>query len=365
MEHIDVAVIGAGIVGLAVAAEMTTFYRTVVLLEKNESYGRETSSRNSEVIHSGIHYPTGSLKAALCVAGNILLFDLCEQHHIPCKRIGKLTVAHDEQELAYLHALKRQGEANGVPGLTMLDRKELRSMEPAVRAEYALWSPTTGIIDSHQMMKYYALTFKDRGGMFLANTAVTGIDRDSAGYALHLNSSDVVVAHTVVNAAGLAADMVASLAGIDIDTAGYRLSYYKGEYFSLNRPIDVSHLIYGVPSNNRGLGIHLVINMAGNLRLGPNALPVNTIEYDVDPQHKNEFWRQAQHYFDGICPEDLQPDTAGIRPKLAAANEFNDFIISEESEKGLPGFVNLIGIESPGLTSCGAIAQHVAKLISH
>ncbi|MEI8218029.1 MAG: FAD-dependent oxidoreductase, partial [Elusimicrobiota bacterium] len=141
------------------------------------------------------------------------------------------------------------------------------------------------------------------------------------------------------------------------------LSYYKGEYFSLARPLNVSRLIYGVPSNSRGLGIHLVINMAGGMRLGPNAFPVEALEYSVDPQHKNEFFRQTQRYFDGIVPEDLQPDTAGIRPKLAAANEFNDFIIKEESPRGLPGFVNLVGIESPGLTACGAIARHVAQII--
>ncbi|MEI8217933.1 MAG: FAD-dependent oxidoreductase, partial [Elusimicrobiota bacterium] len=228
MEQVDVAVIGAGVVGLAVAAEMAASHGTVVLLEKNECYGQETSSRNSEVIHCGMHYPAGSLKASLCVEGNRLLFDLCKKHHIPCKQTGKLTVAYDEKELSYVQALKKQGEQNGVVGLTILDKNELRSMEPAVRAEYALWSPSTGIVDSHRVMNYYALSFKERGGMFLTHTAVAGIDHVSDGYVLRLNNNDAVLARTVVNAAGLSADTVALLAGIDIDAAGYRLSYYKG-----------------------------------------------------------------------------------------------------------------------------------------
>lgn len=364
MEKVDIAVIGAGVVGLAVAAELSAAGHSVVLLEKNPRFGQETSSRNSEVIHSGIHYKPGTLKAKLCVEGNDMLYGLCARHAIPCKPISKLTVAVAEHEVPYLVKLKQQGEANGVRGMRMLDAAETRALEPEVRAICALLTPSTGIIDSHQLMEHFARQFRASGGILSFDCEVTGIERRDGGYAVRVARDEFCfMAGTVVNCAGLYADKVATLAGIDIEQARYRLAWCKGEYFALNKSVSVSHLVYGVPSDNLGLGIHIVLNLAGAIRLGPNAFYVDAINYDVNPAHRNEFFEQARFYFEGVNEEDLAPDTAGIRPKLALHEGFQDFIITDEKDRGLPGFINLIGIESPGLTSSPAIARYVRGLI--
>ena len=366
MEKVDTAIIGAGVIGLAIGAEIAGENSNVVILEKNPKFGQETSSRNSEVIHSGIHYLPGSLKAELCVEGNGRLYEICERNSIGFKKLQKLTVANNKKETEYLYELKKQGEANGVNGIRMLGKKEIAEIEPEVTAEAALLTPSTGIIDSHRLMEWFSFKFKEAKGIISYNSEVVGIEKLREGYKIRIKGNDFsFIARNVINCAGLYADRVAGMAGIDIEKAGYKQKLCKGEYFALNGKIQVSRLIYGVPSDTLGLGIHIVINMAGNLRLGPNAFFVDSINYDVDINHRKEFFDQAIIYFKDLKEADLSPDTSGIRPKLSTYKGAPDFIISEETKKGYPGFVNLIGIESPGLTSSPAIAKYVKKLLKN
>lgn len=368
MEQVDVAVIGAGVVGLAVACELARPGRSVAVFERHPRHGMETSSRNSEVVHSGIYYPSGTLKARLCVRGREMIYDLCRRHGLFCRRTGKLIVACAEEETKKLGGLLRQGQANGVSELELIDQGRLKSLAPNVSALAALWSPVTGIVDSEDLMRYYLGRAEDAGALFIWKAAIASIERSPGGYKLEVGGAEPVLAAHVVNAAGLHADRVAERAGIDVDAAGYRLHWFKGEYFRVRRPLAVEQLVYPVPAVH-GLGIHLTLDRQGRQRLGPNAFAVPSDDspaalYDVDPTHRRSFWEAASRYLPGLRLEDIDCDTAGIRPKLARDGSFRDFIIAEESGKGLPGWVNLIGIESPGLTSSPAIAEMVARLLS-
>ncbi len=363
-ERVDAVVIGAGAVGLAVAERLSRRPNgTVVVLERHERHGVETSSRNSEVVHSGLYYAEGSLKAKLCVKGRRMLYDLASRHELLCRRTGKLIVACDEDEIPKLEALRARGQANGVDGLEILDQRTVSALEPAVRARAALLVPETGIMDSEAVMRFYRARAEDQGVIFLWKTELRRVEREAQDYRLWVNGMDEpILAAAVVNSAGLAADRVAAMAGIDPDQAGYRLHYFKGEYWRIRRDLPVRRLIYPLPGPH-GLGIHLTIDTRGGLRLGPNAFPVDRLDYEIDRGHAPDFLKAASRYLPGLREEDLAPDTSGIRPKLAADGSFRDFIVAEESGRGLPGWVNLVGIESPGLTAGPAIAELVADLI--
>ncbi len=366
MEKVDITIIGAGVVGLAIGAKLASLNKQMFILEKNTSFGLEASSRNSEVIHSGLHYKTGSLKAKMCVRGNNLLYRLCEKRQIGFNKTGKLIIARDESEMKVIERMKLQGEQNGVEGLEILSKKELNKTEAYVKGFGALWSPSTGIINSHELMNFYVKQFEKEGGIIVYDSEVTNIEPSSRGYILTIKKENYhFLSKIVINAAGLFSDHIASKAGIDIDSEGYRLRYCKGEYFSLRRKLDVSRLIYAVPPDELGLGIHLVIDIAGGMKLGPNSFYIDNIDYRVDTDHKHEFYTTAKDYFDDINEEDLFPDTAGLRSrrKHGDGDGFRDFIIKEESIRGLPNFINLIGIESPGLTAAPAIAEYVASLV--
>ncbi|MFC1501491.1 NAD(P)/FAD-dependent oxidoreductase [Elusimicrobiota bacterium] len=364
MEKVDVVIIGAGLVGLAIGAEIVESGKNVVIIEKNEKFGQETSSRNSEVIHSGIHYKPGSLKAKLCVEGNERLYDICEENNIGYKKIQKLTVANNKEETEYLVNLVRQGETNGVGGIRMLTKNEVNALEPQVKAECALLTPSTGIIDSHRLMEYFLFKFKEKGGMIIYNSEVIGVEKLNEGYQITIKKNNYIfISKKIINSAGLFADKIASLVGIDPDEAGYRIKYCKGEYFKINRKLNVKRLIYGVPKDTSGLGIHLVIDLGSELKLGPNAFFVDKIDYNIDINHRKEFFNDAKSFFGELKEDDLTPDTSGIRPKLALPKREADFIIKHESDKGFPGMINLIGIESPGLTSSPAIAKLVKKMV--
>ena len=366
MENVDITIIGAGVVGLAVGAALSDPSRQVVVLEKNLAFGQESSSRNSEVIHAGLYYPPESLKARTCVRGNQMLYSFCSRHDVGCARLGKLMVAAREEEIPELERIKSRGEACGVEGLTILDRTQVARMEPHIHAQAALWSPATGIINSHELMQAYSRQIEDRGGFIVYDSEVAAVEPQSNGYVLSIAQGDYrFMSRTVINCAGLSSDRIAGLAGIDIDRVRYRLKYCKGEYFALQKKLPVKHLIYDTPRDELGLGIHLVIDLAGGMRLGPNAFTIDSLDYKIDPSHKREFHDLARRYFEGIDIEDLVPDTAGIRPQLLSGDEhgFKDFIIKEETDKGLPGFINCIGIESPGLTAAPAIAEEVARLV--
>ena len=369
----DITIIGAGVVGLAIAAQVASRNRAVYVLEKNERFGQETSSRHSGVIHSGIYYPEGSLKAKLCVEGNRLLYELCGKHGIGHKKLVKLIVAASDEETGQLQELKAKGLRNGAVGLKIISRREMKKLEPNVNGVAALFSPSTGIIDSHALMEYFAVRAKDGGAEIAYRKKVVGIEKVSDGYKVTVAEGDKgkfsFTTRILINCAGLYCDKMAELAGIDIDKAGYGLHYCKGEYFTVGNGKGrlVKRLIYPVPEvKGTGLGVHVTLDLEGRMRLGPNTQYVDSIDYTVDSRHKDSFYGAAKKMLPFIEYGDLEPEMAGIRPKLQGPGEdIRDFVIRDESDKGLPGFINLIGIESPGLTSSPAIARYVARLVEN
>jgi L-2-hydroxyglutarate oxidase LhgO len=370
----DLAIIGAGVIGLAIAAELTDRHpgRSIVLLEQHESFGRETSSRNSEIIHAGIYYPTGSLKAKLSVEGKELLYNFCTRYMIPHRRIGKLIVANSQEEEESLDALQRQALANGVTDLQLLDAGQVKSLEPQVRAQCAIFSPSTGIFDSNSLMARLEFLACQNGVLPAYCHRLTAVEKTAGGFLLTLElpdgKLDRLETSIVVNCAGLAADRIAAQAGIDIDQAGYRQRPCKGEYFSLPpaKAALVNHLVYPPPlANLAGLGIHATKTIDGRLRLGPNTIYTDqTEDYSIDSAHATDFYHSVKPFMPFVTEEDLEPEMAGFRPKLSGPGEpVRDFLIREESDRDLPGLINLIGIESPGLTACLGIARLVASLI--
>ncbi|TGE33297.1 NAD(P)/FAD-dependent oxidoreductase [Desulfosporosinus sp. Sb-LF] len=369
MEKIDVLIIGAGVVGLAVAAELSKQFKdkSLVLLEQHSKFGQETSSRNSEVIHSGIYYPTGSLKAKLCVEGNQRLYQFCREWEIPHKRIGKLIIARNETEIPALESILAQGRKNGVSDLEILDRDQITKLEPNIRADAAILSPSTGIIDSHKLMLRLEWLALERGAIIAYNHEVMKVDsKGNEYYVTYRNPTgqlESIHCSWLINCAGLNSDRIVSSLGINIDEIGYRIYPCKGEYFSVTNTKSslVSRLIYPPPLKElKGLGIHATKTLDGRLRFGPNAFYVETLEYNVNENHAQEFYNAANTYMPFLNPSDLHPDMAGIRPKIQAPGDpFRDFIVCHEVEHGFEGLINLVGIESPGLTSSLALAEIV------
>jgi L-2-hydroxyglutarate oxidase LhgO len=370
MEKTDVVIIGAGVVGLAIAERLSHTGRSIVVVEYNDSFGRETSSRNSEVIHAGFYYPPGSLKARLCVEGNRLLYDFCRKHGIPHRSLGKLLIARSRDEEEKVQKLFEQGIRNGLEGLALLDKQGIVALEPAVAGSAGMFSPFTGILDTHAFMKRLEQLAMTREVIFAYNCKAVAVTRVNGSYEIGVIDADgaplALVCEMVINAAGLSADRIAGLAGIDLDAAEYRIRYCKGEYFGVasRHRGKLSHLVYPAPSPI-SLGIHCVVGLDGNLKLGPNAFFVESIDYSVDAAHGREFYLAGRTLCPFIEEHDLSPSMAGIRPKLQQIGEtFRDFVIQDERDRGLPGFINLVGIESPGLTSSLAIANLVAMLAS-
>ena len=367
LTEIDVAIIGAGVIGLATANEIAQRKKGVFVLEKNHNFGLETSSRNSEVIHAGIYNPEDSLKTRLCLEGKSLLYELCERHDIAYKKLGKIIVAASEDEITQLEKLYDQGRKNGVEDLMLLSRTELKKLEPNIEARAALLSPSSGILDSYSLLKFFYSQAREKGAHFVFNTEVIGIEKVGTRYKLQIRDREGISAFTsriVINAAGLNSDRIAQLAGIDIAKAGYKFHYCKGEYFSLSSKYRrlISRLIYPTPEQ-AGHGIHVTLGLNGRLRLGPNARYVEAIDYGVDETQRQAFYNSAKRFLPFIKVEDLEPEFAGMRPKLQGPNEaFRDFVISHEEKAGFPGLINLIGIESPGLTASPAIARYVGKI---
>ncbi len=369
MDSVDVVVIGAGVIGLAVAERLARPGWDVVVLERHDGFGRETSSRNSEVIHAGLYYREELLKTRLCVRGNPLLYEACKRAGIPHRRTGKIVVATNDAEAGELHALREQATKNGVRGLELVGRKRLLEREPRINGILGLYSPESGILDSHRLMGWLEHSAAAKGATIAYRCEVTGIQWTGRQYDIDVREADgartSLAAPCVVNAAGLHADRVAEMAGIDPLSAGYRIAPCKGEYFKVsNRHRGIlSHLVYPTPLPDH-LGTHVVLGLDGTLRLGPNAFSVDALEYDVDSGHQAEFFEKARRFLPFLAYDDLSPDQSGIRPRLYRPGEpFRDFVIREESDRGLPGFVDLIGIESPGLTACLTIAEVVEGLL--
>jgi len=366
LDSFQITVIGAGVIGLAVAEELTGQFQNVLVVEKNTGFGQETSSRNSEVIHAGIYYPAGLLKTALCTQGNRLLYETCSQRGIPHKKLGKLIVATNDEEVHDLENLKERARENGVNDLVLLGKRQVSVLEPEVNAEAALFSPSTGIIDSHSLMRSFSLRAEERGAMIAFRSRATAIHAGQNDYEVEINEGEYRFRTKVlVNCAGLYADKIASLAGLDIDQLGYRLKYCKGDYFTISPAPLLRHLVYPVPiKNNEALGIHATVDLNNRIRFGPDSEYVTELDYAVAEAKRDTFYQAIKRYLPRIKPSDLQPDMSGIRPKLQGPGDpYRDFVIQEERGNGYPGLINLIGIESPGLTSCLAISKHVSLLV--
>jgi L-2-hydroxyglutarate oxidase LhgO len=369
METVDVLIIGAGVVGLAIADRIASPHRETLVIEQHDGFGRETSSRNSEVIHCGMYYAETLLKTTLCVRGNPLLYELCESKGIPYRKTGKIMVAASEEECASVHGVLQQGQKNGVQGLRLISRREIEELEVNVSGILGLFSPESGIVDSHQLMSCLERSAKMNGATVAYGCTAVGVRKGGIGFEVDIRDATgelfQVQAEHVVNSAGLHAERIASMAGIDCDHARYRVHPCKGEYFRVSgrHRGKIGRLVYPVPSPVH-LGAHAVLALDGSLRIGPNSFYVDALEYSVDPSHQKEFHENASRLLPFLTLDDLTPDTAGIRAKLYGTGEpFRDFVIREESDQGLPGLIDLVGIESPGLTSCLAIAERVEGLL--
>lgn len=368
---LDVIIIGGGIVGLAVADTLSAAGWTVAVMERHPTWGQETSSRNSEVIHGGLYYPTGSLKARLCIEGRRLLYDLCSRTGVPHRRCGKIIVALNADQMADIETLHILGTANGVEGLRLLTGSEIQRMEPGVRAYGGLYSEETGILNAHSLMDCYAERIIAADGVLSPGTEVTGLELQPGGWTLAYRDStgpNRIPCRAVINCAGLHAQSIMRMAGMNPEAMGLKGYLCKGDYFSVrgSRRLGLTHLVYPVPVRNlHGLGIHTVLNLDGSFKLGPNAYYTDQINYAVDESAQTDFFKKVSTYLPGLKKEDLTPDMSGMRPKLSAPGEpARDFHIAHETDSGLPGFFNLAGIESPGLTSSPAIGRHVARMVT-
>ncbi|MBL4874885.1 MAG: NAD(P)/FAD-dependent oxidoreductase [Cohaesibacteraceae bacterium] len=365
--HIDCIVIGAGVVGLAIARSLAVAGRDVVVIERAARIGEETSSRNSGVVHAGLYYPTGSNKAGFCVEGRKLLYRFCEDFSVPFKQTGKLIVATKQSQLDILHQLAKQGKINGVDDLVWMDAGEAQKLEPELTCIAALHSPSTGIVDSHQLM--LALQGDaERSGMSLAlNTEVVGISPSDNGLIVQTQGDQdfKLSCSCLINAAGHGAVQLAALLNYGADYRPPKAYLAKGSYFGLNCNSPFNNLIYPVPEPG-GLGIHLTLDLAGRARFGPDVEWVDNFDYDVDPFKTHDFQTAIRRYWKGLPDGSLVADYSGIRPKIADRFELAaDFRIDTSQEHGIEGLMHLFGIESPGLTSALAIAEHVLQSVEN
>lgn len=364
MDQVECVIVGAGVVGLAIARRLARAGREVIILEAAEAIGTGTSSRNSEVIHAGIYYAAGSMMAQMCVAGKKALYAYCRDHDVPHRNCGKLIVATRAEEIDKLQSIKARAEANGVGDMRLLSGQAACALEPALDCQAALLSPSTGIVDSHALMLSLRGEAEAAGGAFAfhapllqARVQGEGIEIDVGGEA-----PMSLQCRLLINAAGLAATMVARrIDGMPIELIPPAY-LAKGNYFSCSARSPFSHLIYPVPEPG-GLGVHLTLDLAGRAKFGPDVEWIDSIDYVVDPERANRFYPAIRRYWPGLPDDALIPGYAGIRPKIVPpAVAVQDFMIQGSREHGVAGLINLFGIESPGLTSCLAIADYVADL---
>jgi L-2-hydroxyglutarate oxidase LhgO len=362
----QVMVIGAGVVGLAIAREAALRGHDVIVAEAADAIGTGTSSRNSEVIHAGLYYPTGSKRALHCPRARRMLYAYCESHGIPHRKTGKLFIVTRDADIPTLAAIYAQALTNGVENVTMLEAAQARRMEPALSCVAAFHSAETGIIDSHRLMLALEGDLEDRGGTIAFNTPVERIGRDGADWRVDFGGPDPggIVVDAVVNSAGHGAQRLARA------TEGYpaervpRLVLAKGNYFGFSGRTPFSRLIYPAPVPG-GLGIHITLDLAGRMRFGPDVEWIEATNFDVDPRRGEAFYAAIRTYWPGLPDNSLFPDYAGIRPKLTGPGEpAADFMIEGPAEHGLPGLVHLFGIESPGLTSALSLAEEVVSALA-
>ncbi|NWK77831.1 NAD(P)/FAD-dependent oxidoreductase [Aquitalea sp. LB_tupeE] len=361
MEHVDCVVIGAGVVGLAIARQLAMAGREVLICEAEGQIGQHCSSRNSEVIHAGLYYPVGSLKARLCVQGRAMLYRYCAERRIPHQRIGKLLLANTADDLPRLQDIARRAAANGVDDLQWLDAAEVRALEPQLQVHAALLSPSTGIVDSHALLQALLADAEAHGAQLVCHSpfnsgrvVADGMELDIAGI--------TIKARLVINAAGAWAPAVAaSMVGVPRETIP-TAHYARGVYFSLSGRSPFSRLIYPLPEAG-GLGCHLTLDLAGQARFGPDVEWIDGVEYRLDPARAAAFYHSIRRWWPQLPDNALQPGYAGVRPKLAGPDEPDaDFVIQGPAAHGVAGLINLYGIESPGLTSCLALAAMVGAM---
>lgn len=365
MDFVDCVVVGAGVVGLAVARSLALCGREVLVLESATAIGTGTSSRNSEVIHAGIYYPAGSLKARLCVRGRDLLYAYCEARGVAYQRCGKLIVATSTEQVAELDRIAGRARANGVGELELLSAQQAIDLEPALKCEAALLSPQTGVVDSHALMLALQGELEAHGGIVALNSALAHILPIKSAIEMETSDGTRLHARTLINAAGLNAVALASrCSGIDTGQLP-RAFYAKGSYFSLAGRSPFSRLVYPVPEAG-GLGVHLTLDLGGQAKFGPDVEWVLSPEsLDVDPARGERFYAEVRKYWPALRDGSLQPAYAGVRPKISGPGEpAADFMIAGPQSHGVPGLVNLLGIESPGLTASLAIGEYVAAMLS-
>lgn len=364
-EQVDCAVIGAGVVGLAIARELAVAGREVIVLEAADAIGTHTSSRNSEVIHAGLYYPKGSLKARLCVSGKALLYDYCAGHGVPHSNIGKIVVATTQDEVATLNSYVQKAHDNAVRDLRWLSRAELRELEPAVECVAGFLSPSTGIVDSHALMLAYQGDAENSGASVVFKSPVQSAALRADGIVLEVGGNEPmsITCRSVVNCAGLfAQDVARSMAGLPAKSIPPQY-FAKAHYFTLSGRPPFRRLVYPVASNAH-LGVHVTVDMAGQVRFGPDVCWIDAVDYTFDHTREPLFYEAIRNYYPGLRDGQLQPGYTGIRPKVSGPGEpAADFIISGPRDHGVAGLVNLFGIESPGLTASLAIAAHVRTLL--
>jgi L-2-hydroxyglutarate oxidase LhgO len=364
MDQVECVVIGAGVIGLAVARRLAQAGREVIILEAAEGIGTVTSSRNSEVIHAGIYYAAGSLMARMCVSGKRALYDYCRDHGIPHRNCGKMIVATTREEASRLHSIRARAEANGVHDLQALSGAAARALEPALNCDAALLSPSTGIIDSHAFMLSLRGDAEDAGAACAFHTPLLRATATAGGIEIEVGGRAPMSleCRLLINAAGLNASAIArSIIGMPVELIPPAY-LAKGNYFSCTAQAPFSHLIYPVPEPG-GLGVHLTLDMAGQARFGPDVEWVETIDYAVDPARAERFYPAIRRYWPALPDGALMPSYSGIRPKIVPpAVAVQDFFIQGPRDHGVDGLINLFGIESPGLTSSLAIADYVGEM---
>jgi L-2-hydroxyglutarate oxidase LhgO len=362
---VDCAVIGAGVVGLAIARELAMAGREVIVLEAADAIGTHTSSRNSEVIHAGLYYPKGSLKARLCVSGKALLYDYCAGHGVPHSNIGKIVVAATQDEVVTLNSYVQKARDNGVRDLRWLARAELRELEPEVECVAGFLSPSTGIVDSHALMLAYQGDAENSGASVVFKSPVQSATVLTDGIVLEVGGNEpmTIACRSVINCAGLfAQDVARSMTGLPAQCIPPQY-FAKAHYFTLSGRPPFRRLVYPVASNAH-LGVHVTVDMAGQVRFGPDVCWVDAVDYTFDHTREPLFYEAIRNYYPGLKDGQLQPGYTGIRPKVSGPGEpAADFVISGPRDHGVDGLVNLFGIESPGLTASLAIAAHVRTLL--
>lgn len=373
MDEVDACVVGAGVIGLAIGREIGEEIASnsgdLLILDKEPQFGQGISSRNSEVIHAGIYYPENSLKARFCVEGKHRLYEYCAARNIAHQKCGKLIVATSPQEETVLQSIQEKAQKNGVEDLEPWSRNKLKNMEPQVNASMALFSPSTGIVSAHELMASLLGDIEAMGGCFVGQSQVEAVNRSDEGFIVKTRLADGEVyfirSRVLINAAGLGAQALGHRIDCVDDSMIPALHYCKGNYFVLSGKSPFQHLIYPVPDpTGAGLGVHATLDLGAQLRFGPDVEYIDDENYTVNLNSLPDYYKAIRRYYPGLPDEGLVPAYAGIRPKLQPKGSApEDFVIQGPSDHGIPGLVQLFGIESPGLTSALAIADYVKKLL--